>query len=174
MANSENLRKAIWQSLLTADLNCRYWARLAARASRRDKIAKIFLGVTASSTVASWGIWEEVDILWKILSGASAVLAVALPIVNWSGSARTRTGFAAKWQSMLSSYELAWIDVADGVRSPEEVRAELSRFKALEDKIHASDTPIDPDDKLARQLQAAVLRSRGLAPASIAERRQDV
>lgn len=158
----ERLRKAVWHNLLTAELNTRYWRRLGHRYSRRDMVAKIFLGVTASSTVASWGIWQEVELLWKALSAVSAVLAIALPIVDWPKVARKMTALSAKWQSLQASYELAWIDVEDGAVDREEVRAELQRLKKLETDLAAETGAVPEDSKLKDEIYAAVRRSRGI------------
>ena len=67
-AREEYIRKAIWDGRLGADFNKRYWNHLIRRYSKRDKYTKIFLATMSSSTVASWGIWDEIDLLWKSLS----------------------------------------------------------------------------------------------------------
>ena len=59
------------------------------RYSAWDKYTKIFLAVMSSSTVASWGIWDEIDLLWKRLFLLFRLsLQLSLPIIglaekNW-------------------------------------------------------------------------------------------
>jgi hypothetical protein len=77
------MRKSLWYSMLDADMNARYWSYLSRRYSNRDKYSKIFLALMSSGTVASWGFWSDMQIIWKILSACSALLAIALPIINW-------------------------------------------------------------------------------------------
>ena len=77
----DNIRRVIWEAVLDADLNLRYWDHLSRRYSTWDKYTKIFLATMSSSTVASWGFWDEIDILWKGLSAVSAFTAIALPIL---------------------------------------------------------------------------------------------
>ena len=81
-AREEYIRKAIWEAVLDADFNVRYWGHLSRRYSVRDNRIKIFLALMSSSTVASWGIWNEVNILWKILFSISSVTAIIFPFLN--------------------------------------------------------------------------------------------
>ncbi len=48
------IEKAIWDSLLDADLNIRYWGYLSRRYYCINRFIKIFLAIIASGTVASW------------------------------------------------------------------------------------------------------------------------
>ena len=64
-AREEYIRKAVWDGMLGADFNKRYWDHLIRRYSKRDKYTKIFLATMSSSTVESWGIWDEIDLLWN-------------------------------------------------------------------------------------------------------------
>ena len=59
----DSIRQVIWEAALDADLNLRYWDHLSRRYSAWDKYAKIFLAIMSSSTVAGWGIWNEINIL---------------------------------------------------------------------------------------------------------------
>ena len=76
------LRKTVWRAMLDADLNYRYYGKLGRRYSGYERATKIFSAVASSSVVASWGMWSDVPILWKILSGISAVVAVVLPALR--------------------------------------------------------------------------------------------
>src|SRR4051794_21981982 len=82
-----NVREAIWQSLLEVELNKTYWRRIAEIYLQWDRNAKIFLAVISSGTVAAWitsmqaaNLPINLEVVWKIMSGISAILAVPLPI----------------------------------------------------------------------------------------------
>jgi len=51
------MRETIWDSMLDADMNVRYWAGLGRCYYKKDITYKIFLAAMSSGTVASWGIW---------------------------------------------------------------------------------------------------------------------
>jgi hypothetical protein len=98
---------------LDADLSVQYWTYLSRRYSKWDKYTKIFLAVMSSSTVASWGIWGEIDILWKILSAISALVAVALPILNWQQMIARMSDLVGKWSRIRYEYENLWLDLPE-------------------------------------------------------------
>jgi hypothetical protein len=77
-------RKLVWDSLLDADMNARYWGHLARRYQRREMRTKIFLAITSSGAVAGWTLWSRWPQVWHVLSGVSMVVAVALPVLNYS------------------------------------------------------------------------------------------
>ena len=95
-ASEEYIIQVVWEAMLDADLNFRYWDHLSRRYSAWDKYTKIFLAIMSSSAVAGWRIWNEVDILWKGLSAVSAVTAIALPILNWQKKNRRNVQFKRK------------------------------------------------------------------------------
>ena len=65
--------------MLTSDLNVIYWGYISRRYYNTATRIKIFHAIMASVTVASWGFWEEIDLVWKTLSGIAAVLAIIFP-----------------------------------------------------------------------------------------------
>ena len=77
-----NIITSIWGSMLDADMNERYWAQLSRNYHQKNKSIKIFLALMTSGTVASWSIWDEVDILWKVLSAIAAAISIAFPILK--------------------------------------------------------------------------------------------
>jgi hypothetical protein len=103
------LKKAVWNSMLDADMNARYWKYLVERYSSRETILKIFLAVMASGTVAGWGIWDQYEIIWKVLSSVSALLAIALPILNYSKVIESMSELAGKWGELRIEYEDMWL-----------------------------------------------------------------
>ena len=108
------MRKQIWDSMLDADLNARYWSTLGRRYYLFDLGHKIFLAVMASGTVASWGFWGEFQMLWKVLSATAAVLGIALPIINWPKTMQRITDIRQKWLQIKVDYELLWLDYKRG------------------------------------------------------------
>jgi hypothetical protein len=70
--------------MLRAEMNTIYWRMLGRRYYNSERIAKFFLLATSSSSVAGWSFWSQMPLVWKGFSVASALLAIALPIVNWS------------------------------------------------------------------------------------------
>src|SRR5438105_5045272 len=108
MATNENiddLREEVWSALLTADYNSRYWEYLYKRYYRRQKWAEIFLAVASSSSVAAWGIWRNIDLLWQLLSGASTLIAVILPILNFKKQIADLADLLSQWVQIHAEYD---------------------------------------------------------------------
>jgi hypothetical protein len=155
------MRKTIWDSMLDADMNQRYWSHLSRRYYVRDQYSKIFLALMSSGTVASWGFWSDFAIIWKVLSAASALLAIALPLLNWPRHISSMVSLKQKWTEIKADYELLWLVLEKG-KKDSEVGKELKRIKQLETKVSQQETNLPCDKKLIYQCRDEVLKSRGL------------
>jgi hypothetical protein len=154
------MRALIWNSMLTAQMNVCYWSQLASRLAQREKWIKIFLAVTSSGTVAGWSVWTEYAIVWKVLSGMSAVLAVSLPILDYSGRVAQLNKVASKCAQLRLGYDQLWAQI--DVLTPNlvnDMQAELAKKE-----IELADLQVaEPDDReLLIHCQEEVLHSRGL------------
>jgi len=147
--------------MLDADLNDRYWSHLSRRYYKRDKFTKIFLAIMTSGTVASWGFWNDIQILWKILSTISALMAIALPILNWSKMIESMVNVKQKWTQIKSDYELLWIDLNNG-KNKNEIEREYKKVKQKETKVSQQESNLPRDVKLLSKCREEVLKSRGL------------
>ena len=91
-------------------MNARYWGHLARRYQKREMGIKIFLAATSSATVAGWVLWKHAPLLWQVLSGISALLAIALPILNYSQRIATMADLRAKWMHLRVEYDRLWAE----------------------------------------------------------------
>ena len=164
----DNIKQVIWDAVLDADLNLRYWDRLSRRYSVWDKYTKIFLAIMSSSTVAGWGIWNEINILWtdfslwKGLSAISAITAIVLPILNWQRKIGEMSNLKGKWSRISRAYENLWEDLLLGRTNTElveEYRRVRNEMEGEEDNT-APDLP--HDKKLIQRCWEEILESRGL------------
>lgn len=154
------MRELVWQWMLTSQMNACYWNRLARRYYLREKYAKIFLAVTSSGSVAGWSFWASHDSVWKVLSALSALVAIALPILDFSGEVSAMTKLATKCAQLRVGYEKLWaqIDVL-----PEDLLKEGVDTLAQQASGTLALEAVLPDDrKLLTQCQNEVLVSRGL------------
>ncbi len=165
----DSIRQVIWEAALDADLNLRYWDHLSRRYSAWDKYAKIFLAIMSSSTVAGWGIWNEINILWtdlslwKGLSAISAVTAIALPILDWQRKIGEVSNLKGKWSRISRAYENLWEDLLldrTGTELVGEYRRVRDEMEGEEDNT-APDLPLNKR-KLIKRCYDEILESRGL------------
>ena len=156
------LKKAVWESMLDADMNSRYWKALAARYSKRETVLKIFLAVMASGTVAGWGIWEDYSQIWKLLSAISALIAIALPILNYQKVIQKLSELAGNWGELRIEYEDMWLEVKNQPDNQALVRT-YKKFRATEKSLEKKEPKNISDDKdLLQSCFDDVKKSRGL------------
>lgn len=156
------LRKQIWDSMLDADMNARYWSTLTRRYTRYDTGSKIFLAAMSSGTVAGWGLWSDVPILWKTLSAASALLAIGLTAVNLPKQITRLADQSGQWLQLFTDYELLWLE--DGAMTAAQQK-HYQDIRKREASVKKNEVALPEDLKLLRTCQGAVIRSRGLLPA---------
>ena len=99
--------------MLDADMNARYWKYLVERYRDRDTILRIFVAVTTSGTVAAWGVWQDLELIWKTLSGISAILAISMPILGYPKLMETTSELAGKWCGLRIEFQFRAIGLME-------------------------------------------------------------
>jgi len=157
-----SVRTLLWDSLLTADLNHRYYGALSDYLQRWDKRAKIFVAITSSTAVAGWAIWSEVgfNTLWTVAGGLAAVVAVAQPILDPARSIKTSGQLSGAWFSILRDYELLWTSVDS--TNEDALRQSLAPIFLEEKRLMELETTLQKRKRIAQKCEAEVRRSRGL------------
>jgi len=158
------IRTAVWNALLTADLNVRYWFEIRNSYNRRDQATKIFLAVTSSSAVATWGIWADIGWLWRSLSAASAVLAVALPILNWTKKLADMADLHGAWVQIRNQYDALWRRMEDNQLTDSEIETAFESIQTKEVHAEKDEVRISArrNAKLIERCYREVLRGRNL------------
>lgn len=163
MTGRTAVRQLVWDSMLNADLNCRYFRALSGRLRSWDQAGKIFVAAMSSAAVAGWAIWDEsgFQTAWHAAGGLAAVVAVALPILNPSKAAAAASQLTGAWFSLLRDYEMLWtrVDAADEA----ELREAAERIVSAEKPLSDIESALSMHRGLAKRCEDEVRRSRGLA-----------
>ena len=130
--------KLVWEHLLDADLNKRYFELMTRRYHFQDKFAKIAIAFTASGTVGSWWIWEQYvfDHLWQVLSGITAVISILLSVFDPSKNVEISARLKGEYSNLLREYEILWAHtsklnldkVEENLRELWKIETELSKL----------------------------------------------
>lgn len=150
MAVNSSTRDLAWDSLLSADLNHRYFAGLADRSRKFDRWGKFAVaGFSSTSALASWAIWNESGVtwVWPVLSGLAAVVALALPVFDPAKSMKAASGLAGAWFSVFKDYELLWTQIDD----------------IEEAKAHSALKELGDEEKRLAELESGLSEKRALA-----------
>jgi hypothetical protein len=166
----EDIRKRVWNALLDSELNCRYLGYLISRYHQRDICSKIFLACMTSGTVGTWIIWNDPAkypygvVAWKILSAFSALLSIALPILNYGKKVSAASRLRWEHCEIQSQYDVLWLKLPR-IPSPNQCINELSKIAKKEAALarHEDNLPLN-NHKLIRKCQSEVLTARGLKP----------
>ena len=153
--------RALWDSLLGADMNSRYWAYIARRYQRRLKAATIFLAATSTSAVGTLLVSLKVDWLPQMLSLATAVIAIALPILNWEGTIQTAVRVVERWAFLRTAYERLWASLP--TISNEDASTKFDEIKARELELSWIEVALPHDQTLLKKSYTEVLQTRGIA-----------
>lgn len=158
---SPGVRKYVWESMLDGEMNDRYWRLRGAEYAVKEKALKIFLGVTSSGTVAGWAIWKEFSWIWQVLSGISAVVAVALPILDYTGMVERASDLRMGWWKLTQGYNRIWAGI-DG-STDASVQEEIKLLKEKEVEMSGIEVKFSRKEALIRKCQQDVLRARGIS-----------
>lgn len=158
------MRSEVWNSMLDADMNARYWGLLARRYSHRELGVKLFLALTASSTVAAWQFWSQLTVLWKLMSGLAALAAIVLPILNYPRLIRKTSDLAGRWLQVQADYEILWATIDN--TSVHQLSKRFSDLKRREAHVKRDEQTLPERQALLRACQKAIIQSRRLPRAS--------
>jgi hypothetical protein len=154
------MRQLLWDSMLDADMSVRYWGYMARRFSKRELAIKVFLALTSSGAVAGWTLWAAYPGLWHFFSGVSAVTAIALPILDYSGKVATMVELRGKWSELSTLYDQMWARYGSNAAGPPP--DQIAPLKLKEAELSKQSAVLPSDTKLMLKCQAEVRRARGL------------
>ena len=156
------LRKAVWHSMLRAEMNVEYWRQLGRRYYNSERIAKFLLLATSSSTVASWGFWSQVEVTWKCLSVVSALLAIAMPVLNWNKHIAACADLYGRWLQLASEHEKLWIQLEGGATPADQIEKTFDMIRTKTVDVSKAEAQQGIKRRLLRLAYDDVLKSRGL------------
>jgi len=156
------IRYHIWNSMLDADLNHRYFGRLASRYKASDRWAKVFVAITSSTAVSGWAVWGTpgLDWIWKVASAMATIVAIAMPVFDPAASMKIASLLTGRWFSILSDYELLWARVDRMSESEADQACQV--IAEAEKPLAEQETSLAKLPRLIRHCEAEVRRSRGL------------
>lgn len=162
MYMTQECRELVWRSMLTAELNFRYFGALGARYRTWDRSAKVLLAITGSTTVAGWSFWSmtEFSWMWKLASVVGAVVGLVLPIFDPAKTIETAERLHGAWFAILRDYEVLWSTVDEANET--EGRHAIDRIVSEEKRLAEIEVTLRKHHGLARRCEKQVRQSRGL------------
>lgn len=161
------MRVDVWNALLDAEMNCRYWDQIARRTIARERRIKWFLAFVSSATFVSVAAAAP-DLLRAGLALLAALATTGMAAYDLPGQTRELTELRAAWESIRVGYERIWRALGTGAATKAQ-EAAFSAIREEEAKRKVSEGKFPRDRALIRECQAEVCRARKL-PAPRASR----
>nr|VFJ44934.1 MAG: hypothetical protein BECKDK2373B_GA0170837_100858 [Candidatus Kentron sp. DK] len=158
---NHEIKKAIWRSMLDADMSARYWKYLLHRYVERDRWLKILLAVMTSGTVAVWGLWEDMRLLWQALSFISAALAISLPYLDYSRKIDDMSALAGGWGELMLDCEDLWHRIKNH-SNPQALEDDYDKIRGTKAMLLKIEAELPDDEALLKKCQSKVKKARGL------------
>lgn len=121
MTTSDPVRVDVWEGLLNAQFNMRYYEKIYHRFSRRDKGVRALFGIGSPATLASlagWKAFPGVSNTLLVLTGVFGVLAavgaVLNPVLGYSDMLAEFSARYATWSRIEGRFETLWKRIEDG------------------------------------------------------------
>ena len=160
---SSEIEANLLDSLLNSEYSLKLWSRLGEKYTLYDKLTRILLAFTASGTVAGWYIWEQYEFTWKFLSGLSAIIAIALPIISLNESLKTITNNYQKELEIQIDFNNLWKDRK--YCSEKELREKYNKISEKEKNYQLTVTVnflLKNSNKVKEECREEVLKARGI------------
>src|SRR5260221_1161167 len=162
MSTNLELRRLIWNEMMNAEMNWRYYRYLGSRYRSWDKGAKNAIVITSSASVAAWKVWSEPGLEWicPTLNGLTAIVALVTTIVDPATSLRLAARLHGAWGSITKEFDLLWADLSG--LTDDQAR---NRYRKLmeEQKSFADDEALlNKDRDLVLKCQDEVEMARGV------------
>ena len=155
----EGRRIELWNSMLDAEMNVRYWETTCGHLSNLDRCIKFFVFLTSSGTaIAAWTIWASHPTMWKILTGVSSVAAIYHQFFFSSERLRKSVALVAAWKEFAINYQLLWADDRELVS--DKLWKDFQGTKRRE--AHIDESLFKKDQRLLQKSFDNVKKARGL------------
>jgi hypothetical protein len=153
--------RALWDSMLDAEMNVLYWTYRCAREQQWTKTLKIIVLVTASGTaLASLSVWTSYPTVWQFIAASAFIASVISQACFPPERLAKLSGLIATWKEVSIDYGLLW--EKDARLADNGTWDEFEALKRREKTIDESEFP-KTKSKLLEKAFHHVCRKRGLA-----------
>jgi hypothetical protein len=158
--NSNNPVIDVYNQLRTARLNVKYHEAKLRRWRRSNFWMELLIAISASSTAASAWFFQGTfgACLWKILTGVTAILAIAKPMLKLPDKIHRADELLAGYRMLDFDLERLTISIREKKCYNEEHKRQFSTALDRKRELLEEQKESEPDEKLLNQCYEKVLR----------------
>jgi hypothetical protein len=144
----------------TARLNVRYLESKLRRLRRKNFWLEFLIALSASSVAAkAWYFQGDIGgCVWKILTGVTALLAIAKPLLKLSEKIRDSEDRLAGYKTLDFFLERILITIREKKAYDKEVQKQFSVALDMKQKLIEKDKGPEPNEKLLNECYEKVLK----------------
>jgi len=120
------------------------------KAERIERVLKIILAITSSSSIGAWVIWNHLSWLWAAIIAFSQVVTAINPYLPFKNRIKAYSSLLHELEELMIQAEFKWHSIAEGKLTATEInkaRFEIRSTKQKSLKKYIS-TTIPSDSKL--------------------------
>ena len=120
------------------------------KAERIERVLKIILAITSSSSIGAWVIWNHLSWLWAAIIAFSQVVTAINPYLPFKSQIKPYSSLLHELEELMIQAEFKWHAIAEGKLTSTDInkaRFEIRSAKQKSLKKHIQ-TTIPSDSKL--------------------------
>jgi hypothetical protein len=162
----EDIEKALWDDMLTSEMNARYYEYLSRRYAKHSKSLIMFVAIASTGAIASLQIWKAQlawfhwSWVWDGVSIIAVCAAVIAPFLDFGTNSKKAFILAQTFTDHKNRYESLWLRRKE--LNPPALRQEFQLLREQLTRYPPDDSDFPRDRSLLTRCQAEVIKYRGL------------
>lgn len=123
------IKERYWNFLVKLKVEIKYFSRYAAHCEKWDNRINWFVAIVSSGSVSIWAIWQDMDVLWAILVGASQVLNLSKQYLPYHVNGAKLKKVSHEFEAIYLKAERDWFNVSTGRLTDTEINELLFDYQ---------------------------------------------
>jgi hypothetical protein len=119
MANQYQER--YWKELFQLKVHTEYLEIYLTKTEFRDKAVNMFLGITSSSSICGWAIWQQYSFIWGLIIASSQLVNAIKIFLPYKNRLKSLSGIRHEFNELMIFGEMKWYDVSEGNLTEEDI-----------------------------------------------------
>lgn len=123
-----------WNEFYRLKVHARYISLQQAHTENIDRCIKIFLAITASSSIGAWAVWQDLGPLWGLFIATSQVINSIRPYLPYKKRLIGLSSLSNEYEELAISFEMKWLDISTGSLTDDEIKKAIGDIKTKKQK----------------------------------------